>query len=197
MEYLPQFCYSQKVRKPDSLCLHWVSCIYADPDNWDDPERIWQMLHDLNLPREHQKYGPWAVDLGNGHQDGIYASYDWLFTADGHRIDLVPYGHKTWHAGKSYYRGRFNCNEFMAGAGIIAAPAKGREYDFTELQYSGIAEIILEKNFGTRVTDHKTIRKGYKQRFPENKVKDKHDVGKYWDWGRLNRYLRDEIKDID
>ncbi len=193
MIHLPSFCYSNKKREPDSLALHYISCIYADPDKWDDPQRIWEMLVDLNLSRDAEQYSPWQVDMGNGHYDNIYASYDWMITPEGERIELVPYGNKTWHAGLSTYRGKENCNNFMAGVGLIAAPHVSNEYGFTEGHYRATAELILEFGFLPRVTTHENIRKEYQQRHPEKNAKDKNDVGPTWDWSRLQKYTNHDL----
>jgi len=192
--HLPNFCFSSKIRKPDSLALHYFSCINADPDRWDDPRRCWELFHDLNLPRNKQKFGPWAIDLGNGHADGIYASAEWMVPPNGEIIELVPYGYKTWHAGFSSFRGVENCNEFMAGVELIAAPQSGPEYGFTEAQYRATAEIIVTRGFPReRVTTHQRIREEYQHNHPDQNVPDKNDVGPTWSWDRLNHYLDHDL----
>lgn len=194
LEYhLPPHCYSSRKREAEALAIHYFSCIYADPDRWDDPERCWELFHDLNLERDKELYGPWDIDLGNGHKDYIYASADWFVTGAGDVIELVPYGHKTWHAGASSYKGRENCNNFMAGVEIIAAPQVSAEYGFTEGHYRGVAEIILEYGFGDRVTTHQKIREEYQNKHPEKNIPDKKDPGPTWDWNRLNEYLNIRI----
>lgn len=190
---LPSFCYSSKTRRAEGLCVHYFSAIYADPKRWDDPQRAWELFHDLNLPREKEKYGPWDIDLGNGHADGIYASADFMITGKGERIDLVPDTHKSWHAGKSAYRGREDCNSFLAGVELIAAPQVSQEYGFTEGHYAALAELIIEYNFMPMVTTHEAIRREYQQRNPDVGVPNKYDPGPSWDWSRLNYYLNQDM----
>ena len=193
MIYLPEHCYSNKKRKAEGLTLHYFSCIYADPDRWDDPQRCWELFHDLNLSLDAKQYGPWQIPLGYGHAGGIYASADWMITGKGERIDLVPYGNKTWHAGKSSYRGRENCNNFLAGVELLAAPQEGAQYGYTEGHYRGVAELVLEYGFLPKVTTHEAIRAEYKLLHPKEVIADKRDPGPSWDWGRLSEYLNADL----
>lgn len=187
---LPPHCYSNKDRNAEGLVIHYFSCIYADPERWDDPQRCWELFFDLNLPRDARQ-NSWLTPLGN---DRNYASADWMITPQGERIDLVPYGKKTWHAGKSAYRGRENCNNFMAGVELIAAPQVKAEYDFTEAQYKAVAELILDYNFLPKVTTHEAIRDEYLIMHPEDKhTPVKKDPGPSWDWGRLREYLNIDL----
>ena len=191
--HLPQSCYSNSLRTPDSLATHYFSGINADPEKWDDPQRCWELFHDLNMTRDKEKFGPWDIDLGNGHADGIYASADWMIPQAGGILELAPFGHKTWHAGASAYNGKEKCNDFMAGVELIAAPQAGAEYGFTENQYSSLAWLILHYNFMPRVTTHSAIRREYQQRHPESDVPDKPDPGPTFSWSRLNKYLSHDL----
>jgi len=176
--------------KPEGLVLHYLSLVFADPANWDNPDRIWEFLHDFNLPAKKRKYGPWQ-GLPPGR---MYGSYKWMILGDGERIQLAPTGQETWHAGKSYFRGRENCNKFLEGVALVAAPQLGRDYDFTESQYRATAELILETGFEYTTTTHEKVRREYMMRHPEDtQVKPKHDPGPTWDWSRLNQYLRYDL----
>jgi hypothetical protein len=187
---LPPHCYPGRPIRTEGLVIHYISLINADPENWDNPQRIWEFLCDFNRPHNKRMYGTWE---GLPPQR-MYGSYNWLITGMGDRITLVPEGQEVWHAGKSYFRGKKNCNKFTAGVALVAAPQAGREYGFTEGHYRATAELILDTGFEHTVTTHERVRKEYMQRHPEDdQVKPKHDPGPTWDWSRINRYLRYDL----
>lgn len=183
--HLPPHCYSQQVKSNDALALHYFSCIYADPENWDNPLRCWQLFYDLNIDEKKRRFGPWDVELTET-PGRTYASADYLIDRGGTIYELVPVKSpriKTWHAGKSSFTDpdtgetREDCNSFMQGIEMIAAPQASQEYDFTEDQYISVANFAVQHFPLNRITGHENIAPGRK-----------FDPGPTWDWDKFRYY---------
>lgn len=50
-----------------------------------------------------------------GLEEGLRVSAHLLIRRDGQIIQFVPFNRRAWHAGKSSYKGRQNCNDFSIG----------------------------------------------------------------------------------
>lgn len=78
---------------------------------------------------------------------------------DGECLQFVPFTKRAWHAGRSSFAGRENCNDFSIGIEL-----EGTDKDeFTEVQYQRLAEVTneLRKFYPNisreRITAHSTI----------------------------------------
>lgn len=106
-----------------------------------------------------------------------------LIRRDGEVIQYVPFSKRAWHAGKSYFAGRENCNDFSIGIELEGAD----HIPYTEVQYLILAKLIssLQKNYPgitrERIVGHSTIA-------PERKT----DPGPLFDWALLARLLDNE-----
>jgi N-acetyl-anhydromuramyl-L-alanine amidase AmpD len=190
--HLPEFCYSTRQRPIAGAVVHYFSCIYADPDRWADPRRCWELFHDLNCQPAERRYR-----LYNGPK--VYASAGYLIDRDGVAYELAPLGAKTWHAGESLFRGREDCNSFMEGIEMIAAPQVDPVlYGYSEKQYWSLAMLLrwlmLEHRFQPRdITGHDVVRKAWRDAHPQSNAVVKTDPGTYaappwFDWPKVLIY---------
>ncbi len=195
-KHLPSYCYSRtKTRVIQCATIHYFSNIYADPENWSDVDRCWELFCDLNKHEDDREYGPWKSDLG---ETKLYNSADFLISQTGIIYELVPInygvmsasGPKSWHAGKSILHGKDDVNTFSCGIELIAAPFKGPGFGFTSGQYESLAWLIryLGINVLSSIAGHDQIRMDWKKEHPEvsdREVPYKHDPGPHFDWNRF------------
>jgi N-acetyl-anhydromuramyl-L-alanine amidase AmpD len=139
IKLLPANCYPGRSIRIEGLAVHFTSGISKDvePNNPFDPEVVWRMLHDLNLPRSGRKYYPNCEGIARSH-----ASYNELIGRErGESLILVPFGKETYHAGVSLHKGRSGCNKFMASAALIGTEESG----FTDWQYERLAQVAADQ----------------------------------------------------
>ncbi|MDF7669641.1 1,6-anhydro-N-acetylmuramyl-L-alanine amidase AmpD [Orbaceae bacterium ESL0721] len=144
------------------------------------------VIHNISLPPN--KYGgPHVAELFTGKLDpdgdpyfqNIYqmqVSSHLFIRRDGEIIQFVPFNKRAWHAGKSLFNGRENCNDFSIGIEM-----EGSDNDaFTEIQYAQLAKItdILKSSYPIQnIVGHSDIA-------PDRKT----DPGPYFEWQNyLNR----------
>jgi hypothetical protein len=130
---LPSFCYPGRNIKVEGLGVHFTSGISEDvePSNPFDMQVVWNMLHDLNLPKSGRKFYPNCAGIGR-----LYASYNLLIGREpGEEWILVPFEKETYHAGVSLHQNRTDCNKFMTGAALIGTAESG----FSDWQYERLA----------------------------------------------------------
>ena len=109
---------------------------------------------------------------------GIEVSAHFYVRRDGVLWQFVSVDDRAWHAGKSRFRGRENCNDYSVGIEL-----EGLEGErFTARQYERLGRLIraLAARYPiAAVTGHENIAPGRK-----------HDPGPGFDWSRLQRELR-------
>lgn len=136
---------------PEGIVIHYISARYTKPDDPYDPDAIIAIL---------EEYG---------------FGYHELICRDGTRIELVPPPLRAWHAGKSEWNGRSDCNSWMLG--IALAGMHGEP--FTGLQYDELAQAT-----GEHVTRFPGIREenitGHEHVAPDRKK----DPGPSFGWDR-------------
>ena len=195
IKLLPANCYPGRSIKIEGLAVHFTSGISKDvePSNPFDPEVVWRMLHDLNLPKSGRKFYPNCAGIGRMH-----ASYNELIGRErGEDLLLVPFGKETYHAGVSLHKGRPDCNKFMASVALIGT----EESEFTDWQYERLAQVAAERRAidgfpNDDIAGHDRLRWNAKQagmthddgRIPDDKRDPsgkKDGTGKNFDWPRL------------
>lgn len=143
------------------------------------------VIHCISLPAGH--FGSnFVEDLfcnlldRNQHDDfgdlrGLKVSSHLFIRRDGAVVQFVPFDKRAWHAGKSHFRGRENCNDFSIGIEL-----EGLENGaYADLQYSTLTTIcrlmLSTWQLGVDcIVGHSDIAPGRK-----------HDPGEGFDWGRL------------
>ncbi len=61
-----------------------------------------------------------------------------LIRRDGEVVQYVPFHERAWHAGRSRWRGRDECNDFAVGIELEGAD----EIPYTENQYRRLAQVV-------------------------------------------------------
>lgn len=195
IKYLPSFCFPGRTIKIQGLAVHFNSGISEDvePNNPFDLQVIWNMLHDLNLPKSGRKFYPNCAGIGR-----MYASYNELIGRnEGEDMLLVPFGKEVYHAGVSLHKGRENANKFMAAVALAGT----EESEFTDWQYHRLAYIAAEQRHlygfpNDDIVGHDRLRWNAKQAGMKNsegkEPDDKFDpsgkrdgTGKNFDWPRF------------
>jgi N-acetyl-anhydromuramyl-L-alanine amidase AmpD len=113
--------------------------------------------------------------------------YHWLIDRAGTKIELVPLPLRAWHAGKSVWRGREDCNSWMAGIALIGGQ-EGEPY--TNAQYDALASRtghIVTRYAVKRenITGHEHV-SGDDVR---GEGKGKTDPGPEFDWDRFSETI--------
>ncbi|MDT8397204.1 MAG: 1,6-anhydro-N-acetylmuramyl-L-alanine amidase AmpD [Pseudomonadales bacterium] len=103
-----------------------------------------------------------------------------LIRRDGELVQYVPFDRKAWHAGKSVYAGREECNEFSIGIELEGCDDEG----FTDRQYEQLQAVTCSlmasyPGLGPdRIAGHADIAPGRKT-----------DPGPAFDWRRYRASL--------
>ena len=146
------------------------------------------VIHSLSLPPG--EYGGDAVErlFANGLDFTQHAYYEGLrglavsahffVRRDGELLQFVSCDRRAWHAGRSSWRGRENCNDDSIG--IELEGLEGHTFD--QAQYQSLARLlrVLARHYPlAEVVGHEHVAPGRK-----------HDPGPGFDWRGLRRRLR-------
>jgi N-acetyl-anhydromuramoyl-L-alanine amidase len=103
-----------------------------------------------------------------------------LIQRDGAVVQYVPFNRKAWHAGRSSFAGREECNEYSIGIELEGTD----DLPFTDKQYEQLAKVtrLLMENYPAitpaRITGHSDIAPGRKT-----------DPGPCFDWVRYRELI--------
>lgn len=109
-----------------------------------------------------------------------------LIERSGEIIQFVPFDKKAWHAGKSAFMGRENCNEFSIGIELEGSD----DAPFTDEQYQALAQVtaMLKRQYPAirqdRIVGHSDIAPGRKT-----------DPGPCFDWQRFHSLCSEQSVD--
>jgi N-acetyl-anhydromuramoyl-L-alanine amidase len=108
---------------------------------------------------------------------GLQVSSHFVIRRDGELLQFVSCDERAWHAGRSTWRGRVECNDY--GLGIELEGLEGESFE--DAQYEALARLL--KALAARypiaaVAGHEHVAPGRKQ-----------DPGPGFDWPRLQRSL--------
>ena len=149
------------------------------------------VIHNISLP---------PGEFGGGHVDELFCntldprahpyfaeiahlrvSAHLLITRDGAITQYVPFRCKAWHAGKSVFSGRENCNDFSIGIEL-----EGSDHEaFTAVQYEQLVRVTrwLQERYPLitleRIVGHSDIAPGRKT-----------DPGPCFDWTHYRECVR-------
>lgn len=99
---------------------------------------------------------------------------------DGKVTQFVPFSKRAWHAGKSYFQGQENCNDFSIGIELEGTDT----LPFEKIQYERLSELVrlLRSAYPTisrdRIVGHSDVAPGRKT-----------DPGPHFDWSYLDCLL--------
>jgi len=148
------------------------------------------VLHNISLP-PGEFGGPWIDRLftGNLPRDAhpYFAtippgrvSTHVLIRRDGEIVQYVPFGERAWHAGRSEYRGRKECNDFSVGIELEGTDDLAYEAEQYESLVALIqALLVAYPSLGREhIVGHSDVAPGRKT-----------DPGDSFDWARLRAAL--------
>ena len=145
------------------------------------------VLHSISLP-PGQYGGPEIEQLFGNRLDwdahpyfqamrGLEVSSHFLIRRDGELVQFVSCDQRAWHAGRSSWRGRDNCNDDSVGIEL-----EGLEGDsFEPAQYRKLAwlcQALAQRYPIAHIAGHEHVAPGRK-----------HDPGAGFDWRRLHQNL--------
>lgn len=150
------------------------------------------VIHNISLP-PNQYGGPYVEQLFTGKLDpnehayfaDIYqlqVSSHLFIRRNGEIIQFVPFNKRAWHAGKSKFEGKENCNDFSIGIELEGCDTD----DFTEVQYQQLANltILLQQTYPIKnITGHSDIA-------PDRKT----DPGPCFDWNYYQALLTQQTQ---
>lgn len=148
-----------------------------------DSEITLIVIHNISLPPQHYggdgvirlftnqldpKAHPYYAEI---HQ--LRVSSHFFIRRDGSLLQFVPCQRRAWHAGKSNWQGRENCNDFSIGVEL-----EGSDFDaFEAAQYTMLNRLLvaLQQAYPiAAIIGHSDIAPGRKT-----------DPGPFFDWSRL------------
>lgn len=154
------------------------------------------VIHNISLPPG--RYGGDAIErffcnrldwTGHPYYEeirGVEVSAHLLIRRGGELVQFVDFGERAWHAGRSRYGERTDCNDFSIGIEL-----EGTDEDpYTDDQYRVLTEItrLLSRHYtgiaAGRIAGHCDIAPGRKT-----------DPGPAFDWARYLQLLRAEDSD--
>ncbi len=97
-----------------------------------------------------------------------------LIKRTGEIVQFVPFNRRAWHAGKSNFNGRDNCNDFSIGIELEGVDT----IEYEDAQYQALNSTIrmLKSHYPiTNITGHSDIAPGRKT-----------DPGSAFDWSKIN-----------
>lgn len=152
------------------LDLVVIHCISLPPGQFGGPH-IEELFTNCLNPAEH----PYFAEICE-----LQVSSHLLITRSGDLIQFVPFNKRAWHAGKSCYQGRENCNDFSIGIELEGTDTGPYE----EAQYQQLARVLraLIAEYPQLNTQHIT---GHEQIAPGRKT----DPGPGFDWEYLQNLL--------
>ena len=109
--------------------------------------------------------------------EGMQVSAHFFIRRDGALLQFVSCDDRAWHAGRSEYRGRANCNDDSVG--IELEGLEGQAFEPAQYEALGVVCAALAQHYPIRhVAGHEHIAPGRKN-----------DPGAGFDWLRLQREL--------
>ena len=169
--------------------LHLSPNFNARPDP-DDVSLL--IIHNISLP-EGQFGGDYIDDLFlnrldvSAHPDfqrlalgGLQVSSHLLIRRDGDVIQYVPFHQRAWHAGRSSFEGREDCNDYAIGIELEGTDT----VPFTPIQYEKLTKIIriLQVRY-PRITRDRIV--GHCDVAPGRKT----DPGEAFDWQHVDNAM--------
>jgi AmpD protein len=153
--------------EPDLIVVHGIS---LPPGEYGGP---WiDRLFTNTLPTDAH---PYFAEIG-----GLRVSSHLAVSRDGAVTQYVRFGERAWHAGRSAYQGREECNDFSIGVELEGIDTEAYE----PAQYRALAQIVAAlcaaypKLAPDRLAGHSDVAPGRKT-----------DPGPAFDWPRARRLI--------
>lgn len=111
--------------------------------------------------------------------NGLEVSSHFLIDRQGSITQFVSTEHRAWHAGKSSFQGRDNCNDFSIGIEL-----EGTDFEaFDDAQYQALSQLTRAIMATYPIAQNHIV--GHSDIAPDRKT----DPGPYFDWQRYKNAL--------
>lgn len=143
------------------------------------------VIHNISLP-PGEFGGPYIDQLFTGRLEadahpyfaevaGLEVSAHVLIRRDGELVQYVAFDQRAWHAGKSAYKGRDNCNDFAIGIELEGCD----DQPFSDKQYDALNALLTVLALHYPAINGELI--GHSDIAPGRKT----DPGPCFDWSRV------------
>lgn len=147
------------------------------------------VVHNISLPPSQfgggyiqqffQNQLDWSVHPYFQSIEGMQVSAHLLILRTGEVLQCVNFNDRAWHAGRSSYLGKAECNDYSIGIELEGSD----DLPFEDVQYQALAQVIA--SLQTAYPKIKQHIAGHSDIAPGRKT----DPGPYFDWARLREQL--------
>lgn len=149
------------------------------------------VIHNISLPPSQfgggyieqffQNQLDWSVHPYFQTIEGMQVSAHVLILRTGEVLQFVNFNERAWHAGRSSYLGKAECNDYSIGIELEGSD----DQPFSELQYQALSQVThaLRQAY-PKIASHIA---GHSDIAPQRKT----DPGPYFQWQKFRDLLRD------
>lgn len=147
------------------------------------------VIHNISLPPSQfgggyieqffQNQLDWSIHPYFQTIQGMQVSTHLLILRTGEIIQFVNFNDRAWHAGRSSYLGKVECNDYSIGIELEGSD----DLDFEEVQYQQLVDVVAALQLAYPKTDHHLA--GHSDIAPGRKT----DPGTHFEWQRFREYL--------
>ncbi|MCV2444705.1 1,6-anhydro-N-acetylmuramyl-L-alanine amidase AmpD [Acinetobacter bereziniae] len=147
------------------------------------------VIHNISLPPSQfgggyieqffQNQLDWSIHPYFQTIQGMQVSTHLLILRTGEIIQFVNFNDRAWHAGRSSYLGKVECNDYSIGIELEGSD----DLDFEEVQYQQLVDVVATLQLAYPKTDHHLA--GHSDIAPCRKT----DPGTHFEWQRFREDL--------
>ncbi|MBI0396536.1 MULTISPECIES: 1,6-anhydro-N-acetylmuramyl-L-alanine amidase AmpD [Acinetobacter] len=147
------------------------------------------VIHNISLPPSQfgggyieqffQNQLDWSIHPYFQTIQGMQVSTHLLILRTGEIIQFVNFNDRAWHAGRSSYLGKVECNDYSIGIELEGSD----DLDFEEVQYQQLVDVVAALQLAYPKTDHHLA--GHSDIAPGRKT----DPGTHFEWQRFREGL--------
>ncbi|MCU4315990.1 1,6-anhydro-N-acetylmuramyl-L-alanine amidase AmpD [Acinetobacter bereziniae] len=147
------------------------------------------VIHNISLPPSQfgggyieqffQNQLDWSIHPYFQTIQGMQVSTHLLILRTGEIIQFVNFNDRAWHAGRSSYLGKVECNDYSIGIELEGSD----DIDFEEVQYQQLVDVVAALQLAYPKTDHHLA--GHSDIAPCRKT----DPGTHFEWQRFREDL--------
>lgn len=147
------------------------------------------VIHNISLPPSQfgggyieqffQNQLDWSIHPYFQTIQGMQVSTHLLILRTGEIIQFVNFNDRAWHAGRSSYLGKVECNDYSIGIELEGSDDR----DFEEVQYQQLVDAVIALQQAYPKCDHHLA--GHSDIAPGRKT----DPGKHFEWQRFREDL--------
>lgn len=147
------------------------------------------VVHNISLPPSQfgggyieqffQNQLDWSLHPYFQTIQGMQVSAHLLILRTGEIIQFVNFNDRAWHAGRSSYLGKVECNDYSIGIELEGSD----DLDFEEVQYQQLVDVVMTLQQAYPKTDHHLA--GHSDVAPGRKT----DPGAHFQWQRFREEL--------